>query len=86
MNNTSQLTLFDKHRLARQAKVVLAYFESRRGEWLTLADIKSATGAPEASASARFRDLRAAGFPMQRKPGVNGLNWYRMAPEREVFP
>lgn len=80
MNATVQLSLFDKRRLARQASRVLAYFLSRAGEWVTLADIHHATGAPEASASARIRDLRAAGYDMQRKPGTNGLHFYRMAP------
>lgn len=76
--NAPQLDLFDRRRLGKQAVRVRAFFESRRGEWLTLRQISDATGAPEASASARFRDLKRAGYPMQREDRGGGLHVYRM--------
>lgn len=81
MTAAAQFDLFtpaDRRRLARQAEKVLAFFEAHRGTWLTLRQISNGTGAPEASASARFRDLKAASYPMERKPGTGGLHWYRM--------
>lgn len=70
----------DKKRLGRQAIKVRDYMAAHAGEWLTLRMISAATGAPEASASARFRDLRAAGLPVEIKPAPegNGLHLYRM--------
>ncbi len=38
----------------------------RDGEFRTLAEIAAITGAPEASVSARIRDLRAIGFNVER--------------------
>ena len=37
------------------------------GEWLALNRIARLSGAPEASASARLRDLRHLGFKVERK-------------------
>lgn len=46
----------DQVRLTGQLKRVRDYLES--GEWKTLTEISKATGDPEASCSARIRDLR----------------------------
>lgn len=81
----TQLTLAftDRKRLARQAEKVLAFFLQHRGEWFTLRTIADATGAPEPSASARYRDLVASGFPMEKRRAREGAGlWvYRMAEE-----
>ena len=50
------LTHPDMVRLGRQLTAVTRVMAS--GEWLTLAELSEASGAPEASASARLRDLR----------------------------
>lgn len=58
---------FDYNRLNGQQRAV---FEAlRRGGWWTLAEIGEATGHPEASVSARIRDLR--------KPQYGGLEVHR---------
>lgn len=50
----------DKLRLAGQLGRVLAVMED--GTWRTLAELAEATGDPEASVSARLRDLRKPKF------------------------
>lgn len=50
----------DAPRLADQTKLVFALMQD--GKFRTLASIASQTGAPEASVSARLRDLRKARF------------------------
>ena len=47
---------FDQDRLSRQQSVVYAVMKD--GHWRTLGEIHALTGAPEASISARLRDLR----------------------------
>ena len=52
------------------------------GRWRTLAEIARATGDPEASASARLRDLRKAphgGWTVERRRRTTGLFEYRIA-------
>lgn len=46
----------DEQRLGRQQEAVRAFME--RGGWHTLAELSAALGYPEASISARIRDLR----------------------------
>ena len=46
----------DGKRLSKQLDAVRAFMIL--SEWVTLAEISEATGAPEASCSARLRDLR----------------------------
>lgn len=67
---------FDYERLNRQAKAVWAAM--RDGEWRTLSDISIRADAPEASASARIRDLRKLGLLVDRKRGDDGLWFYRV--------
>ena len=52
------------------------------GQWMTLEAISSATGAPQASVSARLRDLRKRKFGehrVERRYVRNGLFEYRLA-------
>ena len=76
---------FDPHldgvRLNKQAQAV--YDVIRDGQWRTLAQIAVAAGCPEASASARLRDLRKEKFggrKVERKRDADkqGLWWYRL--------
>lgn len=48
------------------------------GPWLTLSLISASTGYPEASVSARLREMRAKGYIVQRKYIKNGLHEYRV--------
>lgn len=71
----------DGARLARQLAAVKAFMLARRGRFATLAEIANATGFPEASVSARLRDLRKPRFgsyqvERRRVPGANGLHEY----------
>lgn len=71
----------DGKRLRRQLNAVRTYMEV--GWWRTLREVANAVGAPEASVSARLRDLRKAkhgGYTIERRrvPGGNGLHEYRM--------
>ena len=69
----------DGARLNAQAAAVFSYMQ--HGEWRTLADIAAATGAPEASVSARLRDLRQAkfgGYTVERRYIAKGLWQYRL--------
>jgi hypothetical protein len=53
------------------------------GKWRTLADISAVTGDPEASVSARLRDLRKVkfgGLSVQRRYAGGGLWQYRVLP------
>lgn len=69
----------DMVRLNRQAADVWAIV--RDGEWYGLADISRLSGHPEASVSARLRDLRKpqfGGFTVQREYRGDGLWAYRV--------
>ena len=69
----------DGKRLGEQATRVFTQMKS--GEWRTLRDISTATKSPEASVSARLRDLRRAGFMVERRRVGNpkaGLWAYRV--------
>lgn len=58
------------------------------GRWRTLDELSSATGSPQASISARLRDLRKAKFGahlIERRPRglrTQGLFEYRMVPQQ----
>ena len=47
--------------------------------WTTLGAISEATGDPEASVSARLRDLRDMGFTVEREFVSRGLQRYRVS-------
>lgn len=69
----------DHARLAKQIGKVEALM--RDGKWRTLAQIANETGAPEASISARLRDLRKpkfGGHEIAREYVDRGLYRYRM--------
>lgn len=69
----------DLSRLNAQMQAVYRYMS--HGEWRTLADITHNTGHPEASVSARLRDLRKVkfgGFTVERRYIANGLYQYRL--------
>ena len=70
----------DYERLNRQMKAV--WFCLRGGDWKTLHEISRFTGMPEASISARIRDLRKPKFgeqEVQTRRASNGLWQYRVA-------
>ena len=69
----------DKVRLNNQTQLVLDLMFD--GRWRTLSEIASATGAPEASVSARLRDLRKPKFGswiVERHRLSPGLHEYRL--------
>jgi hypothetical protein len=71
----------DETRLRIQLAAVFAAV--RNGQWWTLAQLSQVVGAPEASVSARLRDLRKhkfGGYVVQKRrvPNGNGLWIYRM--------
>jgi hypothetical protein len=76
----------DYARLGKQMKAV--YSLMRDGQWRTLRQIADLVEAPEASVSARLRDLRKrkfGAFTVERARAVSGLHWYRLvvdAPQR----
>jgi hypothetical protein len=76
-----ELTVEDEARLARQQQAV-GTFMADHG-WHTLHEISDRTGAPEASVSARLRDLRKPRFgehviEKRRVEGHPGLWEYRL--------
>ena len=69
----------DQARLSRQARLVLDVMLD--GNWLTLAEIARVTGCPEASVSARLRDLRKWRYgrrTIERRYVKDGLHEYRL--------
>jgi len=66
----------DGARLNAQCKRV---FDAMRwGEWKTLSQISHVTHDPEASVSARLRDLKRHGFDIRKEYVSRGLWRYRM--------
>lgn len=72
----------DRDRLGRQLKKVL--YEMAKGEWLTLAELEARIWEPQASISARLRDLRKprnGGYTIERRrrgEAARGIFEYRM--------
>lgn len=69
----------DQGRLRRQLEAVKRVMQG--GEWRTLAEIALLAGCPEASASARLRDLRKPKFgawTVERQRVSGGLYRYRV--------
>jgi hypothetical protein len=76
----------DGARLAAQHHRVLAAL--RNGQWWTLRALHERTGDPEASISARLRDLRKPRFGshvIEREYVERGLFRYRLKDQRELF-
>lgn len=67
----------DTKRLAAQMKRVHD-FVLGKGGWTTLGEISAATGDPEASVSARIRDLRNMGYSVDCEFVSRGLHRYRV--------
>lgn len=70
----------DAPRLGRQLLAVRLLMAD--GQWRTLREISEATKAPEASASARLRELRHDGHTVERRRRGDpraGLHEYRLA-------
>lgn len=75
----------DRKRLNKQAIAVFQFMQDH--EWHSLKDISEATGAPEASASARLRDFRSekfGGFTVDRRHISKGLFQYRLDAARRA--
>jgi hypothetical protein len=71
----------DSARLGRLMAAVERAMGNR--QWWTLAGLSRATGGPEASVSARIRDLRKprfGGHTVERRRCANGLWEYRLTP------
>lgn len=65
----------DAARLGDQFGRVRSLMED--GRWRTLQEIAASTGDPEASVSARLRDLRRAGYRVDRRRRSPGTHEYR---------
>lgn len=82
----------DLSRLGRQLDRVKAALERAKGKWLTLAEISERTKDPQASISARIRDLRKekfGGYEVERRRRGDpklGLWEYRIKPEAKETP
>jgi hypothetical protein len=76
----------DFERLTLQGQRVAQVMEN--GNWLTLSEIARRTGDPEASISARLRDLRKIGRTVEREYVERGLWRYRLKtkPVLETVP
>jgi hypothetical protein len=75
----------DRERLSRQLYAVLDVMKD--GIWRTLPDLANATQSPEASVSARLRDLRKPRFgshTVERQYLRKGLFQYRLILNEEV--
>ena len=68
----------DRQRLGKQLRAVIDLMVSMRGYWVTLAALSVHVRAPEASVSARLRDMRKLGFQVERRYVANGLHEYRL--------
>ena len=65
----------DEKRLGAQLRSVISVM--RTGNWLTLSAIAGLTDSPEASVSARLRDMRRLGWTVDRRHLSRGLWTYR---------
>lgn len=76
----SEVVEFDINRLNAQTKKV--YNVIKNGKWITLPELAKKTGSPEASVSARLRDLRKPQFGAltveRRRNKAQGLYEYRL--------
>lgn len=72
----------DTDRLRTQLRAVR--FLMLDGKPRTLREISASTGAPEASVSARLRDLRSRGYSVERERIGKGLFSYRVVPKVET--
>lgn len=75
------VTPTDRRRLGKQLLLVKGVMSD--GAWRTLAELEALTGAPQASVSARIRDLRASGLEVLRERVAPGSGQWRY---RVVLP
>lgn len=72
----------DQKRLTRQYdRVVWAvtrFNKEHEGEWFTLEWLSSVAEAPQASVSARLRDMRKHGWLVENRATRSGLHLYRV--------
>lgn len=71
-----------RDRVRLNAQMQKVYDLMKDGAWRSLREIAETIGAPEASVSARLRDLRKprfGGYLVQRKRVADGLYHYRIA-------
>lgn len=68
----------DGARLGKQLRAVIDVLITHRRGWWTLRDLSDEVGAPEASISARLRDMRKLGFEIERRYVAKGLHEYRL--------
>ena len=66
----------DGARLKRQLNAVFEIMLD--GQWHSLAELSEKTGAPQASVSARLRQIRSIGNVVERKHVTRGLFLYRL--------
>lgn len=67
----------DGKRLGDQLQKVYTFMRST--DWTTLQAISAAVGAPEASVSARLRDLRHLGYQIELVYVTKGLHKYKLS-------
>lgn len=72
----------DRDRLSKQMQKVFDVLSGSAGRKFTLRELADAADCPEASASARFRDLRAMNFPVESECAGKGrwLYWLNVKP------
>ena len=88
MSNILSATHFDGETYDHQedfqrlkGQMLKVYELMRDGSWRTLQEISEAVGSPEASISARLRDLRKerfGSFQVERQRDEGGLHLYRV--------
>lgn len=70
--------------MTRRTQLLAVLMAMLDGEWRTLEQVSRITGAPEASVSARLRDLRKAALGAWRvereRARSSGPFWYRVLP------
>jgi hypothetical protein len=77
----------DEKRLAKQQRAVREVMLD--GQWRTLGQIAATVGSPEASVSARLRDLRKlthGSYQVERRYVRRGLYEYRVLPPAKPLP
>lgn len=92
MSKTGYEPSLDKERLGKQLAVVRNFMRIFDDKWLTLGEISQSLKFPEASISARLRDLRRLGYVVDKRrrgePG-RGLWEYKVSKpvleNRDVF-
>lgn len=79
---SNELTVSDQKRLRRQLALVQQAILAQPGRMWTLRELSDVTGSPEASVSARLRELRRIGWTVlvSRAKGMSGLHTYRVLP------